>query len=333
MKSASAQDFQSNKKVSSGLLKQVREFKQGGAQEDKKLINQFTEEGVDLLVDYYNTKYPERGQIHRIQAPMTLNIGIEETGNEKNSRTMLETREAATQGLSRLLKDNSPPLKVILTFLQKETFDSEFLVDRGRHSIPLLITDDKFILLRDELNPVIPQSLKVVAESFGLSLIQQKEPAQYVVQTNEGRRLKETSIQGDHSNCNGIAVGILKDLTAEDVAKVSAFEDRYTPLPKMLKYSQSDNFILQTYPELASEPVKFDKDGKATTTLFEYVHNNSHEINRKTGEEEKTGSRITTKMDRLRGDMSELKTEDKESWAQKILDKHQQEKENQRDGR
>ena len=311
------------------LITQIREFKQGVRDEDKKLINQFTEEGVDLLVDYYNTKYPSRGQIHRIQAPMTLNIGIEETPDEKNSRTTLETREAATKGLSSLLKNNRPPLKVVLTFLQKETPDSEFLVDRGRHSVPLLITEDKLILLRDEPNPAGPASLAAVAQNLGLRFVQQKEPAKYVVETDKGSKVKETSIQGDHSNCNGIAVGILKDLTAEDVAKVSAFEDRYTPLAKMLKYSQSENFILRTYPELANEPVKFDKDGNSTATLFGYVRGNSHKINPNNGKEEKAGSRITTKMDRLRVDMSELQAEDKGSWAQKILEKHAQAKESQ----
>jgi hypothetical protein len=325
------------KEMTSSLLKEVREFNQNAKEEDRKLINQFTEEGVDLLVDYYNTKYPERGQIHRVQAPMTLNVRAEESGEEKNARTTIETQEATTQGLSQLLQNNRPPLKVMLTFLQRETSDSEFLVDRGRHSIPLLITDDKLILLRDEGNPATPKSLAVVAQNLGLCFVQQKEPAQYAVETEKGPKTKSTSIQGDHSNCNGIAVGILKDLTSEDVAKVSAFEDRYTPLPKMLKYSQSENFILRTYPELANEPVKFDKEGMPQATLIQYVHDNSHQTitstNQQTGEQEqkeqKTGSRIGDKMDRMRQDMSKLQPEDKGSWAQKILEKRAQDKESQ----
>ena len=329
---ATARDI--GKETTSVLLKEVREFYQNVKEEDRKLINQFTEEGVDLLVDYYNTKYPERGQIHRVQAPMTLNVGVEESGEEKNSRTSIETQEASTQGLSQLLQNNSPPLKVMLTFLQRETSDSEFLVDRGRHSIPLLITDEKLILLRDEGNP---KSLAIVAQNLGLRFVQQKEPEQYTVETEKGPKIKSTSIQGDHSNCNGIAVGILKDLTAEDVAKVSAFKDRYTPLPKMLKYSQSENFILKTYPELSNEPVKFDKEGMPQATLIQYVHDNSHQnvtsTNQQTGEQEqkeqKTGSRIGDKMDRMRQDMSELQPEDKGSWVQKILEKRAQDKESQ----
>ncbi len=268
---------------------------------------------------------------------MILNVGVEESGEEKNSRTSIETQEASTQGLSQLLQNNRPPLKVMLTFLQRETSDSEFLVDRGRHSIPLLITDDKLILLRDEGNPATPKSLAIVAQNLGLRFVQQKDPAQYTVETEKGPKTKSTSIQGDHSNCNGIAVGILKDLTAEDVVKVSAFEDRYTPLPKMLKYSQSENFILRTYPELANEPVKFDKEGMPQATLIQYVHANSHQTvtstNQQTGEQEqkeqKTGSRIGDKMDRMRQDMSELQPEGKGSWAQKILEKRAQEKESQ----
>lgn len=326
---------ESVKENSSDLLKQVREFKQAVSEKDKKLINQFTEKGVDLLVDYYNTKYPERGQIHRVQAPMTLNVGAEESGEEKNARTTIETQEASTQGLLQLLKNNHPPLKVMLTFLQRETSDSEFLVDRGRHSIPLLITDEKLILLRDEANPATPKSLAIVAENLGLSFVQQKDPAQYTVETEKGPKIKSTSIQADHSNCNGIAVGILKDLTTEDVEKVSAFEDHYTPLPKMLKYSQSENFILRTYPELANEPVKFDKEGMPQATLIQYVHDNSHQTvtstNQQTGEQErkeqKTGSRIGDKMDRMRQDMRDLQPEDKGNWTQKILEKREQEKE------
>lgn len=173
----------------------------------------------------------------------------------------------------------------------------------------------------------------MITQNLGLSFVQQKEPAQYTVQTDKGPKIKETSIQGDHSNCNGIAVGILKDLTAKDVAIVSAFEDRYTPLPKMLKYSQSESFVLETYPELAREPVKFGKDGSPKATLIEYVH--GHKINPKTAQEEKTRNRIGNKMDQMRQDMSELRAEDKGSWAEKILEKRTQEKEsqNRNDGR
>ena len=37
------------KEMTSGLLKEVREFNQNAKEEDRKLINQFTEEGVDSL--------------------------------------------------------------------------------------------------------------------------------------------------------------------------------------------------------------------------------------------------------------------------------------------
>ena len=67
------------------------------------------------------------------------------------------------------------------------------------------------------------------------------------------------------------------------------------------------------------------------------MHDNSHQTitstNQQTGEQEqkeqKTGSRIGDKMDRMRQDMSKLQPEDKGSWAQKILEKRAQDKESQ----
>lgn len=304
------------------LLKEVREFNQNVKEEDRKLINQFTEQGLDLLVDYYNTKYPDRGQIHRVAAPMVLDLGFSETDSEKNKRVTLETQEAVTQGIADLRANNQSPIKVMLTFLQKETPESDYLVERGRHSVPLVITNDKLIMLRDDTNPLAAETFKAVAQNLGLQFVQQKEPAQYTIQTENGEKIKSTSIQADHSNCNGIALGILKDLTKEDLIRVADFEDGYTPLPKMLKYSQSEGFILKTYPKLANEAVKFNEDGTAKSTLIDYVRDNS-----RTEDGKKVGTRIGDKMDRMRQDMSELNPQDKGKWTQKILEKRAQAKE------
>ena len=297
------------------LLKSVREFHQEVLEEDRKLVNQFTEKGLDLLVEYYNNKYPDRGQIHRVQAPVV--IGVE------NEKFWNEARSNAIAGINKARSENELPLKIMLTYLQKETPDSESLVERGRHSIPLLLTGDKLIMLREE-GLGRDENLEKISQGLGVRLIQQREPAVKPV-TEEGKKPKRTSIQADHSNCNGIAVGILKDLTRDDLHEVAGFEDGYVPLPKMLKYSQSGEFIKMTYPELVDQPVKFDERGNAKSSLIDYI----------TAGKEAGPSRITTKMDKMREDMSELRSEDNGTWAQKILENRIQvkSKQNETEGR
>jgi hypothetical protein len=300
-------------KTENQLLKSVREFYQGVAEEDKKLVNQFTEKGLDLLVEYYNNKYPDRGQIHRVQAAVVLGVEDEKFWDK--------ARFDAIAGISKARQENELPLKIMLTYLQKETADSEPLVERGRHSIPLLLTSDKLIMLREE-GLGRDKNLEKIAQGLNVSLIQQREPAVKPA-AQEGKKPKRTSIQADHSNCNGIAVGILKDLTTDDLHKVAGFEDGYVPLPKMLKYSQSGEFVKMTYPELVDQPVKFDERGNAKSSLIDYI----------AAGKEAGLSRITTKMDKMREDMSELKNENNRSWAQEILENRIQAKSKQNESK
>ncbi|NBV05816.1 MAG: hypothetical protein EBS06_01085 [Proteobacteria bacterium] len=308
------------------LLRKVRKLNSSGVPENNIFsINQFTERGLDLLVDYYNAKYPDRGQIHRIRAVGILNhdpCGIFETPEK-------QILQMATLGINELKKNNPSPIKVMLTFLQKDTPKSDDPVERGRHSVPLLITNEKLIMLRDDTrNPVVIRILGDIAKNLSISFIHQKEPAF----NDKGN---QTSIQSDYLNCDGIAIGILKDLTAEDLSIVSAFENFYIPLPKMLKYSQSKNFILKNYPELANEPIKFNEDKTIKTTLIDYVRENSRYkvSNLETEQEvkEKVSNRISNKMDRMRQDMAELSPEDQSNWTKKILEKRMQERQSKKE--
>ena len=80
-----------------------------------------------------------------------------------------------------------------------------------------------------------------------------------------------------------------------------------------------------TYPELVDQPVKFDERGNAKSSLIDYI----------TAGKEAGPSRITTKMDKMREDMSELRSEDNGTWAQKILENRIQvkSKQNETEGR
>ena len=300
---------------STPLVKEIREFNQKIAEEDRKLIQQFTEKGLDELVNYYNKKYADqRGVIYRAQAPMNLGLDKEEEKQKdtlseqenqdraklKAQRTRLEVIGSGSTNIKSILDGSQKPqypIKVVFTMLQKENEHDPYLVERGRHSIPILLTEDKLIMLREESNPSASDILGEIAKNLGKRLIQQKEAA-YNSKTG-----KTTSIQADHSNCNGIALGILKDLDIKDLKKVVEFEDRYIPLPKMLKYSQSTTFIQETYPDLSDKYVKF-RDGDGTKTLMQYVEE---------GKAKGAPSRITEKMNQKRTAMKDV-----DSWQKYV---------------
>ena len=144
-------------------------------------------------------------------------------------------------------------------------------------------------------------------------LIRQYNPSKEI----EGA--KRTSIQSAPGVCHLISAGILKEITNNNVDRISNLENGYIPPAELLKYSQSTTHISALLGDAQNEPVK--KNGMS---LIEYVK--SHKPN-------PTGSRIQTKFDQF---ISELKQfdeerisnpdENHESFAKKILAQREKDK-------
>jgi len=324
------------------LLKHVKEFNPRIPEAERESIDQFTEAGIDLIVDYYNAKYASKDpheKIYRVIAPMNLGEDIEESKHHKEIRKHQEAANNAIRNIKSLivsLEEGSFPTKVMLTILAQKTAASEYEVAEERHSVPLLLTDRKIICLRD-LDKRTKEILDLVVDGFereGREMKLIKQSSKYT----EAERLrhehrhdlapveempKPTSIQGDHKNCTGIAIGILKDLKRENLIRLSELEADYgaSEMPAVIyKYSQSTKHITENYPELTANPVKADG-----TSLMEYVAKHKAVSTAPTGASA-ISNRISDKMDQMRHDMSIL-DEDPEGWVGKIMELHEKRKE------
>lgn len=263
-----------------------------GPKEQQGTIQQFTPQGLEAATSYYNQKYSQRGQIHQaivvikqnereaVGAGRQTQVGLVEKMVEGVLENLFTLKSKAQQEGSQ---------KLLLTIAEEN--DSKI---RIAHSIPFALTDGKLILLRDEDSQFGQQIFSQVAEKLGVELVQSREPI--YDKTNPAR----TSIQGDHSSCHFIALGVLKDLTVEDLQKVSDFENGFTPLPKSLKYSQSATHIQKSLPE-EELTTAVKKDGRSAS---EYAAQNKRE--EKIGEEKVTITRITEKFNRFKSDLEKI---------------------------
>jgi hypothetical protein len=172
----------------------------------------FTDLGLQTAIEYYNQKYPERGEINCIYEELQM---ISFNSDVTKQLLELRAREAA--------KENHEPIKVVLTIFE---FDRN-LQRIPIHSHPFILTEDKLISLRPPLDSMSMH--KEMAESIGVRLV---EPAS-----------SYRSIQSDSKSCHFIALGILKDLTKKDLEEISTFKNGFKPLAKSLKYSQSGIYI------------------------------------------------------------------------------------------
>ena len=266
-----------------------------------KTIKQFTPKGLDSAVEYYNQKYRDRGEIHRTQLLMD---------NLSDRPKFIET---ACKDLLPL-KQEGGSHKILLTLARKNPkTPSGISLD---HSIPFVLTGDKLVLMRDE-NDSFGQSLfEDIAKGLGITLVQSSNPIY------DKKDPKRTSIQGDHASCHFIALGVLKDLTKEDLRTFSAFNHGFNPLPKSLKYSQSAGHIKNVLDEeSAQEPVK--KDGR---TAEQYAKQH------KTVSENGVITRINDKFNQFKSDLTEVV--EKSEWeatpqmvATAILTKRESQKE------
>ncbi len=253
---------------------------------DKKdeKFEQFTVEGIGELARYYSEKYPDRDPISSITAVAVRSMpGESEDTAEELAKKVVRIVEEDSQSAASQIRKTQNAQKIMLTFCMRKTPEDQEIDMESIHVLPLLLTSDKLILLRNEKEKFCLKVLAALAKKLEVALVKQ----------HENQTERKTSIQRDYTSCMGIAAGILKDLTADDLRQVSQFEDGYKPLPKMLKYSQSLSHVEAVVGDAKSAPVK-----SGGITLEEYIRD---------GKASEHGSRIATKL-----------AEFKESWAQKF---------------
>ena len=276
--------------------------KEGDAQ---RTIEQFTPTGLETAVEYYNQKYPERGSIHSAimeidQKTLTdFNNTLKGSAKDENNmvdnpvikNTMAELSDQLSGAVSQnllSLKDKiktKGPQKILLTLAGNK--DGVVTI---HHSIPFILTNDKLILLRNEDDEFGQNVYGTLAEKLGTKLVQNGLQPEY----NLERKKERGVMQADHTSCHFLALGILKDLTKEDLKQVSAFEKNFDPLPKSLKYSQSLKYIGTSLSEEGQKQKVKNVGTLAAQTALQYVEKN------KTQEGDQITTRITTKFNKFK---------------------------------
>ena len=189
------------------------------------------------------------------------------------------------------LKDNieaEGPKKILLTLAGKEGN-----VVTIHHSIPFILTNDKLILLRNEDDEFGQQVYKTLAEKLGTKLVQGREP-----EYNKEKNSERGVMQADHTSCHFLALGILKDLTKENLTDLieSTKEGVFNPTPTMMKYSQSSKYIENSLSKEGKEqPVK--TDGKTASTYLN--------VNKSKTDDGKVITRITTKFNNFKSQLNQ----------------------------
>ncbi|MES2677710.1 MAG: serine hydrolase domain-containing protein [Pseudomonadota bacterium] len=307
-----------------------------------KEILAFTQEGLAVAVEYYNQKYnqkddpehppkhPPRGEIKQIsllpKREGDFNLDCEKAKEIQNNISKIKELakdngdlDKGQEDLLRFLDNELDVVEERMATCVVEGYLSELRSFAGlgnqkiilttaatqedgsvrlNHSNPFVLTDEKLILLRDDHSKWSRRIYDKIAGELGVKLVYQlpvKEKGE------EGR----TSMQGDESSCHFIACGVLKDLDVEDMKMVAGFEDGYQPLPKMLKYSQSERHlsnVLQDEKLRESTPVK--ADGRS---VAKYVEDNKKPA---VGDEGRVGhrSRIGDKARQFIGLLEKLET-------------------------
>lgn len=136
------------------------------------------------------------------------------------------------------------PAKLTVSSIKRGT-------DQPRHSHPFILTQDKLISLReDEVNKELHRGL---AKALNVTLI-------------KPHKGWDDSFQLDQTSCHMISLAILKDINAEDLTKICAFEEGYRPTAKLLKYCQSMLYL----EEMLTEETRAESVKKSGKTVMEY---------------------------------------------------------------
>jgi len=170
---------------------------------------------LEILIEYYNQKYEERGNIHHVF------FNLDGDGSDLKNK------------LDKISNDSDcNPIKLIITSIKE---------DKISHSEPFCLSKNKLISLRDSTR---------FSEFF------QKNSSDLKIPFITPKIVKGKSYQGDAESCHFIAIAILKDLTKEDLKRLSSVEDGYIPSAKMFKYSQSISYIEGFNKEMLKSKIK-----------------------------------------------------------------------------
>lgn len=289
-------------------------------------FKQFTPDGADLFIEYYNKKYLEREKLRHVKAKQYLvsHIGISvsvaeaiaqihEIKKSVSDETPLKIVFTTYYEQGRLVPEGFGSLEDDDSHLTPEDSPKELILS---HSTPIVLTKEKLILLREDSSMHITLNiLSGISRELGLNFVKMGKGEV------ESRESDNRSIQSDNVSCLALAVGILKDLDEEKLKEVVAFEDGSKLSPVMLKYSQSIKYIKEEFPELITSSIK-----PSGETLIEYVERGREEA-KKSGSAY-TRDRITGKSERFKKDVSILAKEDLniEGLAEEILKKRHEEK-------
>ena len=277
--------------------------------ETQRTIEQFTPTGLETAVEYYNQKYPKRGSIHSAimeidQKTLTdFNKVLKESAKDENNmvidpkikNTMAELSDQLSGAVSQnllSLKDKiktKGPQKILLTLAGNK--DGVVTI---HHSIPFILTNDKLILLRNEDDEFGQNVYNTLAKNLGTKLVQNGLQPEY----NLERKKERGAMQADHTSCHFLALGILKDLTKENLTDLieSTNDGVFNPTPTMMKYSQSSKYIKTLLSEEdKKQPVK--TDGRSASTYLN--------ANKSTTDDGKVITRITTKFDNFKSQLNQ----------------------------
>lgn len=233
-----------------------------GTKNAPKII-QFTRHGLQFLLEYYNQKYSNRPQISIVFTSINQ--------DKINSETENIIESTSIQAIEKILAiKTESPKKIILSFTKDA--DNNALI----HSIPLLVSTDKLILLVNERDKIARKICQRIAKKINLEFVEPMPSEKY-------------SFQADRISCHMISGGVLKDLDQLDIELISTLKDGYQidpDLAKLLKYSQSSQYNSHISNGALTAKVKQDN-----TNLEDYV------LNGKSGE---FGSRIQKKQKEFR---------------------------------
>ena len=168
---------------------------------------------LEIAAEYYNQKYPERGEIHVCFL--------------QGASCESDYHEQINSIASRITQY---PAKIIITTRPySQTLE---------HSHPCILTKDKLISLRQDNRD--DSHRYNIANKLGVTLINPKSS-------------ESDYFQEDYTSCHFIALAILKDLTREDISELSDYNNEYLPMAKMMKYCQSPKVVQKVLSDEGKE--------------------------------------------------------------------------------
>ena len=149
-------------------------------------------------------------------------------------------------------------------------------------------------MLRNEDDEFGQDVYNTLAKKLGTKLVQNGFQPEY----NSEKKKERGAMQADHTSCHFLALGILKDLTKENLTDLieSTKEGVFNPTPTMMKYSQSLTYIKTLLSE-EDQQQKVKANGRSASTYLN--------ANKSTTDDGKVITRITTKFNNFKSQLNQ----------------------------